>query len=95
MNPSLFDAWCCLGNCIWKKGDLISAKNCFTLALSKVSLSDQTLILFILAYSSIVNNNNNNHTNKEPAEMYGSQLLRYLFFTAGSRQKDTLSIVNA
>lgn len=35
LNPSLFDAWCCLGNCIWKKGDLISAKNCFTLALSK------------------------------------------------------------
>lgn len=38
LNPSLADAWLCLGNCIWKKGDLASAKNCFTLALSKVSL---------------------------------------------------------
>uniref|UniRef100_A0A7N0TFW3 Tetratricopeptide repeat protein 5 OB fold domain-containing protein n=1 Tax=Kalanchoe fedtschenkoi TaxID=63787 RepID=A0A7N0TFW3_KALFE len=35
LNPSLGDAWLCLGNCIWKKGDLTSAKNCFTLALSK------------------------------------------------------------
>ncbi|KAK3040757.1 hypothetical protein RJ639_029279 [Escallonia herrerae] len=35
LNPSLADAWLCLGNCIWKKGDLHSAKNCFTLALSK------------------------------------------------------------
>lgn len=38
LNPSLADAWLCLGNCIWKKGDLSSAKNCFTLALSKVSV---------------------------------------------------------
>ncbi|KAJ9708334.1 hypothetical protein PVL29_000400 [Vitis rotundifolia] len=37
LNPSLADAWLCLGNCIWKKGDLASAKNCFTLALSKGS----------------------------------------------------------
>ncbi|KAL7001053.1 hypothetical protein U1Q18_002207 [Sarracenia purpurea var. burkii] len=35
LNPSLADAWLCLGNSIWKKGDLPSAKNCFTLALSK------------------------------------------------------------
>ncbi|KAK2977744.1 hypothetical protein RJ640_022607, partial [Escallonia rubra] len=35
LNPSLADAWLCLGNCIWKKGDLHSAKNCFTLALNK------------------------------------------------------------
>ncbi|KAJ4974357.1 hypothetical protein NE237_007531 [Protea cynaroides] len=35
LNPSLSDAWLCLGNCIWKKGDLLSAKNCFTLALNK------------------------------------------------------------
>ncbi|CAA6661257.1 unnamed protein product [Spirodela intermedia] len=35
LNPSLGDAWLCLGNCIWKKGDLPSAKNCFSLALSK------------------------------------------------------------
>ncbi|XP_039123108.1 tetratricopeptide repeat protein 5-like isoform X3 [Dioscorea cayenensis subsp. rotundata] len=35
LNPSLADAWLSLGNCIWKKGDLSSAKNCFSLALSK------------------------------------------------------------
>ncbi|KAK1281116.1 hypothetical protein QJS04_geneDACA002967 [Acorus gramineus] len=35
LNPSLGDAWLCLGHSIWKKGDLASAKNCFLLALSK------------------------------------------------------------
>ncbi|KAK4358381.1 hypothetical protein RND71_023991 [Anisodus tanguticus] len=35
LNPSLVDAWLCLGNCVWKKGDLNAAKNCFTFALSK------------------------------------------------------------
>ncbi|CAN6483186.1 unnamed protein product [Victoria cruziana] len=35
LNPSLLDAWLCLGNCMWKKGDLSSAKNCFSLALQK------------------------------------------------------------
>ncbi|XP_038725326.1 tetratricopeptide repeat protein 5-like [Tripterygium wilfordii] len=35
LNPYLADAWLCLGNCIWKKGDLASARNCFNLALSK------------------------------------------------------------
>ncbi|QHN80002.1 Tetratricopeptide repeat protein [Arachis hypogaea] len=36
LNPSLADAWLCLGNCIWKKGDLSAAKNCLSLALNKV-----------------------------------------------------------
>ncbi|KAL3654459.1 hypothetical protein CASFOL_004140 [Castilleja foliolosa] len=35
LNPSLAGAWLSLGNCIWKKGDLASAKNCLTLGLSK------------------------------------------------------------
>ncbi|XP_027366724.1 tetratricopeptide repeat protein 5-like [Abrus precatorius] len=35
LNPSLADAWLCLGNCIWKKGDLTAAKNCLSLALEK------------------------------------------------------------
>ncbi|XP_057426754.1 uncharacterized protein LOC130720157 [Lotus japonicus] len=35
LNPSLADAWLCLGNCIWKKGDLPAAKNCLSLALNK------------------------------------------------------------
>ncbi|PKA64572.1 hypothetical protein AXF42_Ash007318 [Apostasia shenzhenica] len=35
LNPSHADAWLCLGECLWKKGDLPSSKNCFSLALSK------------------------------------------------------------
>ncbi|XP_068643065.1 uncharacterized protein [Aristolochia californica] len=35
LNPSLADAWLSLGNSLWKKGDLTSAKNCLFLALSK------------------------------------------------------------
>ncbi|XP_057542784.1 uncharacterized protein LOC130821146 [Amaranthus tricolor] len=35
LNPSLTDAWLSLGNCFWKKGDLLSAKNCYNRALSK------------------------------------------------------------
>nr|KAJ0201414.1 hypothetical protein LSAT_V11C600307540 [Lactuca sativa] len=35
LTPSLGDAWLCLGNCIWKKGDLPATRNCFTLALCK------------------------------------------------------------
>ncbi|KAL6539031.1 hypothetical protein OROMI_025357 [Orobanche minor] len=35
LNPSLVDAWLSLGTCIWKKGDLASAKDCLTLGLSK------------------------------------------------------------
>lgn len=38
LDPSMVDAWCCLGNCFWKKGDLVQAKNCFNIALSKVSI---------------------------------------------------------
>ncbi|GMN38693.1 hypothetical protein TIFTF001_007918 [Ficus carica] len=41
LNPSLADAWLCLGNCIWKKGDLSAAKNCFILALSKTSVGSE------------------------------------------------------
>ena len=32
------NAWLCLGNCIWKKGDLTAAKNNLSLALDKVSI---------------------------------------------------------
>ncbi|VFQ64874.1 unnamed protein product [Cuscuta campestris] len=35
LNPSLVDAWLCLGNCIWKKRDFSSVKNCFVFGLSK------------------------------------------------------------
>lgn len=46
LNPSLADAWLSLGNCIWKKGDLSSAKNCFSLALSKVFIYNSVIIRF-------------------------------------------------
>lgn len=45
LNPSLVDAWLCLGNCIWKKGDLPGAKNCFTLALSKVNCNQDRMLI--------------------------------------------------
>ncbi|KAI5062813.1 hypothetical protein GOP47_0021360 [Adiantum capillus-veneris] len=35
LDPSLSDAWSCLGNCFWKKEDLMAAKNCFNLVLKK------------------------------------------------------------
>ncbi|KAG9160292.1 hypothetical protein Leryth_018939 [Lithospermum erythrorhizon] len=35
LNPSLADAWLSLGNCIWKKGELVTAMNCLKLALKK------------------------------------------------------------
>lgn len=37
LDPSFADAWSCLGNCFWKKGDLAAAKSCFNLALKKGS----------------------------------------------------------
>ncbi|KAI7758120.1 hypothetical protein M8C21_010567 [Ambrosia artemisiifolia] len=43
LNPSLADAWLCLGNCIWKKGDLTATRNCFTLALSKEELVAESI----------------------------------------------------
>ncbi|KAL9251867.1 Tetratricopeptide repeat protein 5-like protein [Drosera capensis] len=43
LNPSLVDAWLSLGDCFWKKGDLLSAKNCFVLALSKVGQDKKIL----------------------------------------------------
>lgn len=45
LNPSLADAWLSLGNCIWKKGDLVSAKNCFTLGLSKVIFFNPLILM--------------------------------------------------
>jgi hypothetical protein len=35
LDPSLADAWVCLGHSFWKKGDLSQAKNCFKAALKK------------------------------------------------------------
>ncbi|KAL5726648.1 hypothetical protein ACHQM5_009672 [Ranunculus cassubicifolius] len=35
LNPSFADAWLYLGNCIWKKGDLVHAKNYYNLGLEK------------------------------------------------------------
>lgn len=54
MNPSLVDAWLCLGNCIWKKGDLNAAKNCFTFALSKVIYAAIALVIMISIVKSFI-----------------------------------------
>uniref|UniRef100_A0A2P2JRC7 Tetratricopeptide repeat protein 5-like n=1 Tax=Rhizophora mucronata TaxID=61149 RepID=A0A2P2JRC7_RHIMU len=35
LNPLIVDAWLCLGNCIWKKGDLPSVRNTILRSLSK------------------------------------------------------------
>ncbi|KVH96235.1 hypothetical protein Ccrd_001686 [Cynara cardunculus var. scolymus] len=43
LNPSLADAWLCLGNCIWKKGDLPATRNCFNLALSKEEIVAESI----------------------------------------------------
>jgi hypothetical protein len=43
-----------LGNCIWKKGDLASAKNCFVLALNKVTLNLEEVNLHFEILSSII-----------------------------------------
>ena len=36
LNPLLVDAWNDLGECLWKKGEIEDAKNCFTGALEHV-----------------------------------------------------------
>ena len=36
LDPLLVDAWNALGECLWKKGDIEAAKNCFTGALEHV-----------------------------------------------------------
>lgn len=36
LNPSHVDAWNELGDCLWKKHDLLGARNCFESALQKV-----------------------------------------------------------
>lgn len=54
LNPSIADAWLCLGGCIWKKGDLPAAKNCFNLALSKVIyVPDCKCVLYVSNYCCI------------------------------------------
>ncbi|XP_046842823.1 tetratricopeptide repeat protein 5-like [Xenia sp. Carnegie-2017] len=49
LNPKLVDAWNCLGECLWKKGDVEAAKNCFTGALehskNKMSLRNLSMVL--------------------------------------------------
>ena len=35
--PKMVEAWNALGECYWKKGDMVAAKNCFTGALGHVS----------------------------------------------------------
>ena len=44
LNPSSVEAWNELGECYWKAGNAVSARNCFTCALEKV-----IHLLFVLA----------------------------------------------
>ncbi|KAH9542833.1 hypothetical protein CY35_13G028100 [Sphagnum magellanicum] len=37
LDPSRVDAWCCLGNCFWKKGDLTQAKTASNMLLARSS----------------------------------------------------------
>ena len=39
LNPALIEAWNELGECLWKKGKVRDAKNCFENALKHVSIS--------------------------------------------------------
>ncbi len=52
LNPQFMDAWNVLGHCLWKKNDLIGAKNCYTTALSlnrnKVSLRELSRVLRLI-----------------------------------------------
>ena len=49
MNPTMFELWNELGDCIWKKGDKKGARNCFERALSqqknKVSLRNLSIVM--------------------------------------------------
>ncbi|KAL4623601.1 tetratricopeptide repeat protein 5 [Arapaima gigas] len=49
LNPGLVEAWNCLGEQYWRKGDLAAAKTCFTGALqqckNKVSLRSLSMVL--------------------------------------------------
>lgn len=49
LDPKQVEAWNILGECFWKKGDIDSAKNCFTGALqhstNKVSLRSLSMVL--------------------------------------------------
>ncbi|XP_046463732.1 tetratricopeptide repeat protein 5-like [Daphnia pulex] len=49
LNPSYVEAWNELGECFWKGGDTLSAKNCFSCALeklrNKVSLRNLSIVL--------------------------------------------------
>lgn len=49
LDPLLVDAWNALGECLWKKGDIEAAKNCFTGALehskNKMSLRNLSMVL--------------------------------------------------
>ena len=49
MNPTMYEIWNELGDCIWKKGDKPGARNCFERALNqyrnKVSLRNLSIVI--------------------------------------------------
>lgn len=88
LNPSLADAWLCLGNCIWKKGDLASAKNCFSLALNKVFL---TLSFFSFGNLAEVSCSHDCLF----MDLFFLLFSIFFWFRSGSKQEDSVSVVNA
>ena len=43
LDPTLVEAWIHLGECYWKKGDVLDAKTCFTTPLLQVEFYVFTL----------------------------------------------------
>lgn len=43
LDPKLVEAWNHLGECYWKKRDIMNAKNCFTGALNYVSIAASSI----------------------------------------------------
>lgn len=54
-NPTLIEAWNSLGECYWKKGDVIAAKDCFEGAIAYVS-SKLCSSIGITEYSGVTRN---------------------------------------
>lgn len=45
LQPALTDAWNCLGECFWKKGDLLTARDCFQGAVEQSKVGTQSTLV--------------------------------------------------
>lgn len=48
LQPKRYDAWNSLGQCLWKKGDLVQARNCFLESINQMKNKEALLELSIL-----------------------------------------------